>query len=916
MDLRPIAGGLDPHPGFLTGLDLGQENKQSWQWQPPTPPPPQHLTKSRSSDVALPPWMMKPEAAEDEVSPTVNVDKPSAINLSDMQEAVVMEAAKGDLKQRPRTSPVIQILQSEGLDDMRKIIGKVRVEKQALRRRCSIAAFERLLRSGPDMDTILEFLGDRILNQRGARNLTFFVAHCLDASKVEEMRVLCKWMARQLYVGRYSDSALLTILQSLFKIRHQGGWQMVLDEFCKNAVEALRLSPVIHIEHLGPRAWSSFVGMLFHDCYSEEMVDIGFKFLQSSSAAQLDRLAELIWPIVEPWIQSWDPWRVARFSPATLTSKITTLLQLLPLPRLVETVTDISWRFLDLTSSKREFHLLWPKHWLWWSAVRSPEAFPYIRKTDSWLEIARALRRRHDEDIASLAVMDIQEHLEEGNLRAAHRSFLRSPRASLDQCPNLAEALILDSENNAKAALELFQTRNSTVFSEAQNTSESYPLKQLRQDRVDLLERMALAYARMPHSRPSFAFRCVYDCWSLHKRDKLGPTRPGMAHALIESGIVRPLQNGRRLVSKSRLEWILLQVAEAEGMEVTRKLGAAVRQWRDDVILQMEHRQNTERSGAIEQRWHEQRTLRYELDRWDSIQLAASIGTKASSKRQELWERRSVNHDKISPSAALEHHDRVQHGEEINAFRSFSEQASLSSPQDEGDAAYPDPGSGLYGSLEIGSSRSTTPEDTTVWKVPEQDHINEESFAPPPETSNNATEYLLHSSARKRNLNYPALRATQRPATIPADPSALLEPAQNPAAQITNRLGRVNTTGALLERLNSAALVCSQATIAAGSDPSADPQRELRPISPCSLGAAVAPDPRTVDSTTGEHGGMELVIRRVVGTGSVHGPRDAEEPSTLSTAMQPALGVGVATDLDTRARNAQDKSEGLGFQGE
>ncbi|KAL9003369.1 MAG: hypothetical protein Q9188_003763 [Gyalolechia gomerana] len=934
MDLRPLAGGLDLHPGFLTGLDLGQENQQSWQWQPPTPPRPQDSTTSRSSgegfsgygllradlrvDVALPPWMMAPEAAEDEASSNVNVGKSSTINDSDMQEAILVEATKGELQQRPRLSPITQILQSEGLDDMRKIIGKIRVEKQALRRKCSITAFEQLLRSGRDMDKILEFLGDRVLNQRGARNLTFFVAHCLEASEVEDMRVLCKWVARQLYVGRYSDSALLTILQSLFNIRHQGEWQSVLDEFCKSVVQTLQLSPVIRTEYLEPKTWSSFVGVLFHDSYSEEMVDIGLHFLKSSSAAQLDRLAELIWPIIEHWIESWNPLKIAKLSPETLTSKIISLLQLLPLPRLIGTVTAISWRFLDITSSKGDFRTFWQKHSIWWSAVRSPDAFPYIRKSDSWLEIARALRRRQDEDIASLAVMEIQNHLEEGNLRAAYRVFMRSPQVLLDQCPNLAEALILDSENNAKAALESFHNQRSTAFSEVQSTSESYPLKQLRQDRIDLLERMALAYAKMSHTRPSFAFRCVYDCWSFHKRDKLGPIRPGMARALIESGIVRPLQSGRRLVSEARLEWILLQVAEAEGKEVMRKLGAAIWQWRDDVIWQMDNQRNTKRRGAIEQQWHEQRAAQLEPDRWDTLKSPASVNRKASPKGQEYLEHPSVDYDTVSPSATIGQWNRAQQSEGVTSYRSFPEQAFPWSPEIEAHGENNEHDNSFHGFPGIDSSSSTTPGDD-VWDSLEQDHTDKETLALPSETSNYAAQYLSHDSARKQTIKFRALGTTQQRTAIPAGSSTLLESLSMLAApkipdvQVTNQPGQVNAIGALLEKLNSAARIGVQRTVTLGPDHSINAVQEFPSIPPCSLGAAIASNPRTADCASGEHEERGLTIRRVVGTGPVHGTRDAEEPSTLSTAMQPALGVGVAMDLSTRAWKARDKSEGLGF---
>lgn len=839
---------------------------------------------------------MESDLAEDKQSST-DTKKTAMLDDANIQDAIVTESTKGELQQRPRLSPVTLILQSEGLDDWRKIIGKIRVDKQALRRKCSIVAFERLLKSGHGIDTILEFLGDRVLNQRGARNLTFFVAHCLEASKVEEMQVLCKWVARQLYVGRYSNSALLTILQSLSNVRHQDQWPMVLDGFCKHVVEALRLSPVVHVEYLEPKTWSSFVGVLFHDSTSEEMVDTGLNFLEWSSTTQLNRLGELIWPIIEHWILSWNPSGSGKSNPVALTTKIIQLLQLLPLPRLVETVTSISWRFLDTTTSKEDFHTLWQQHSIWWSAVRSPEAFPYIRKSESWLEIVCELQKRQDEDVASTIEMEIQKQLEEGNVRAAHRTFLRNPQVSLDQCPRLAEALILDSEEHAKAALELARTRQHTAFLDAQGTGESSPLKQLRQDRINLLERMALAYAKMPYTRPSFAFRCVYDCWSLHKQDKLGPIKPGIALALVENGIYRPLQSGRRLVSEARLEWILQQVAEAEGKEVMSKLAATVWQWRDDTIRQMEYQRNTKRREAIEQQWRERSVMPRATSHWDILDSSASVGEKVSLRSQDFLERPSIDHDQMPFSAPLKHGGQTQQIEAVPAYRSIPEQLSFWSPTLETDREDIQHDKSMGGFPEIDSSSARTSEKS-VQESLEAAHIGQETLAQQHETSNDM--------ASKPTVVFQALRATrQRYATLvdsstSLDSASKLAAVENPSPRCTKQPGLASTLEALLQRLNSAAHVASQSTVMLDSGPSTEALSELGPIPPCSLGAAIAAGARVGDLTSGGQDEKGLMIRRVVGTGPVYGVRDAEEPSTLATVMQPALGPGSAVDLSVR----------------
>ncbi|KAL8719804.1 MAG: hypothetical protein Q9225_003239 [Loekoesia sp. 1 TL-2023] len=911
MDLRPTAGGFDLHPGFLAGLNLGQENQQGWQWQAPTPAHQQDHPTDRGNDVALPPWLTESGVSKDDPSPTENIPISAMTEDPSVFHTDAIDNTALGPEYRPRRTPVNQITQSDNLDDMRKIMGKIGKEKKALRRKCSIRAFEHLLRSRCNMDKVLEFLGDRVLYERGARNLTFFVAHCLKGSKVKEMRVLCKWMARQLYVGRYSDSALLMVLQSLFNVRQQSEWQTVLDDFCKNVVQALQQSPVAHTEYLKPKTWSNFVGVLFHDAYSERLVDIGLDFVKTSSTVQLDGLVEKFWPIVEHWIHSWEPSRAAELSSTTLTSKMIILLQILPQDRLVETVTAISWRFLNAPLPKGDLRTFWRKHSIWWSAVRSREISPHIKKSDSWLEVANTLRKRQDEDIQLMAGREINEYLKRGKLRAAHRTLLRHPQVSLDHCPDLAEALILDSERNAKAALALLHKRRSTAFAEGRSASGNRLLEHRRQARADLLERMALAYAKMSHTRPSFAFRCVYECWSLHKQEDLGPVRPGMAQALIQSGIVSPLQTRRRLVSHARLEWILLQVAEAEGKGESRRLAAMAWQWRDEVIQQMEHQRNTKRRDAVEQQWQEQRMAQQESDRWDIRQSPASAGTKASSNRQKLLKNPlpGVTNYDIHPSVAnqlkWEHVPRsaedVTHGE-------ISQQPSPFSPEDEdADDAddYPEPDGPLSSPFEVDISTLSALEYTASGSL-KQDPIEGSAYKIEPEGSDHITQYTPYNPASTQNPNYQA-RCTSHPRTaVQPDSShnrstqamsfkhdiSLASPRKSRVAA-TEQPRRVHTLDSLLAQLNSTPRVGFQGTATSSSPPSMDSLQELAPIPPCSLAAAAVGDNSdTADRVPAEEG-RGLAIRRVVGTGPISGMKEREEPTTLSTALQPALGKGI-----------------------
>ncbi|KAI4126801.1 MAG: hypothetical protein LQ338_003560 [Usnochroma carphineum] len=793
-------------------------------------------------------------------------------------------------EQRPRESPVSQVNQTTDLDEMRTVIGKIREEKKALRRKCSIVAFESLVRSGCEIDRILEFLGDRTLNRRGARNLKFFVAYCLETSKVEEMRILCRWMAQQLYVGRYSDSALLLVLQSLFNIRHQGEWQSVLENFCENVVQALQSSPVVHVEYLKPKTWSSFLGILFHDIYSDKLLSTGITFVNNSSPVQLDYLTERIWPLVNHWVHSPDPLQVTELSPMAEASKVTALLQALPQAKLCETVTAVSWRLLDSLHSAKDFRTLWRRQSIWWSAIDSPGIIENTTENDSWSKIAHALRRKQDEYLALSAAVAIKEYLDLGNLGAAHRTMLQCPQLSFDHCPELAEALIVESERDAKTALEMLKSRRSSLLKELENVSELSSLNQLRQDRLDLLERMASAYAKASHIKPSFAFRCVYECWNLQKQDDLGPVRPAMARALIQSGIVRPLQTGRRLVSHARLEWLLLQVAEAEGKDVMRKIGAAVWQWRDEVIRQMEDQRNAKRQGIIKQQWHQQSTMRREPDHWDALKSIALAEKRPSSNSAD---HRSLAAKKAPISSPF----RVK-----SRWDTENDLAQSSTPPpptrhvplfpSEDDETIGKPITEQSTSMLIDSDTSTSATSVTSEPVSEK------------------PEHVMHcvspDEARAQNLDRQTWRSVHlSPATLRPDcdesvspkatsqPSPRLVSASHSSHKQDHRAAPVRSLDSLLKQLNSAPPIGCEWTFASHSDHFVDALAELHPVPSCSLAAAAVHRSNAV----AEGDGKGLVIRRVVGVGVVHGERGGEEPSTLSTALQPAVGSGVGVLL-------------------
>ncbi|KAL8974360.1 MAG: hypothetical protein Q9197_001405 [Variospora fuerteventurae] len=901
-ELKPTASGLDFHPGFLAGLNQEQDSQQGWQWQPHTGPTTYDPAMAGKKDaVALPPWLMASDAAEEEAHPVELPFNQSHVTNANREASVVALSAAPGLEQRPRKNLVEQVACTEDLDEMRRLIGKIRMEKYSLRRKCSIVAFENLVRCGCPMDRILEFLGDRTLNQRGARNLTFFVAYCLETTKFDEMRILCKWMAQQLYVGRYSDSALLLIIQSLSNVQNQGEWQSVLEDFCVNTVQALQSSPVVRTEYLKLRTWSSFLGILFHDVYSERLLSVGLKFVKTSSALHIDHLTRKIWPLLEHMMDSWEPSKNVRLDPATLTPTITTLLQMLPQDKLCETVTAISWRLLHSLSSMKDIRALWLRQSIWWSAVRSPAIFGCVGKTDSWSAIAAILGKKRDEYIVSIAVTKIDEQLKHGDLGAAHTIMLQCPDMTYDIYPDLAEALIWNSERDAKTALEMLQNRRPAALTEVRRVYESRPLEHIPLERVGLLERLASLYAQAPHIKPSFAFRCVYECWKLHKEDNLGPVRPAMARALIQSGIVRPLQTGRRLVSHARFEWILLQVAEAEGKDVMRKIGAAVWQWREEVIRQMQEQRTEKRQDALGRQWQKQGATQRDLSHWDTLRVMASAGTLPASKHPHSVEYdypSDAKRDVASPSFRLELRGPAIKGSVQQSSPPSSPQAaSPSEPADEGvDEEDGKIQQSTWIPLDTAISTSATSVTSKSAKMSNGYVEYYVSGYKPEEQS--IDRRLGHIAPDTLETAHPS-RATLGNETLdPQSSSRLPSPADaNRGEREQQHHQPAHGADRLLTRLNRAPLAGCVATSLdpCCSSPSTATRPELPHIQACFLAAAVqfssSTDPAV--PSAGQELEKRLVIRRVVGTGVIHGANGGEDPMTLSTALQPAVGTGV-----------------------
>lgn len=928
MGLAPTAGGPQLHPGFLAGLGNGngQGNQQGWQWQRPEVPqfkdppllqnhdlegaPGAQSDAERSEKSGLPAWLVNYNH-EDKKSDENRI----SATWEDLENDNVIrnKAHKLQPAVQPLPDPEAQLNGSTHLDDMRKVIRSIQ-EHNPLRKTCSRRALRHLLDSGCEFDKVLEFWADPLLNPWAAKNLPFLVAHCVELSKVEEMGRFCAWTARQFYVGICPDRNLKLLFTELSRFREEAEWQAVLTNFCQSILQALQSSPILHVTDLDPEIHSSVLAICFEDIYSVSMLDLGLDLVKSSGSIQLRHLTEVVWPIIEHWVYTWEPSRCAELSSMTLSAKIANLLHMIPRKDLLEVIKNVSSRILHDSFSDGDIRTLSQRHSLWWSAIRSLDIFQYVKRSKLWSEISVAIRSRQETEIEMMALMEIDEHLNQKNLKAAYRAFARHPQVTLEQCPHLAEALILDPNQHWWTSFILREDRQPVMLAKLQTTNDVYTEEKLRHTRIRLLERMALAYGQQEHIPVSMIFRHAYGCWEVLERDGLGPMGPAMAQALTLCGIVRPLQ-ARLQVSRPRMEWILRMVAEVEGTDTSEKLGAAVYEWLNEAYRHSRDRRDRVLQQSLDERHREQNTRVQKTGAWDNLTTWSSAQQNAPSRHE--FSLRPASAARAGPdtsSASIVHKKRwntPQGRTSSITFRAPFEQASHFSPEHDGQKEIVHPAEDAsISALELETVayirstklNPTSPafDATKVYHAPSESHPPASSFEEP----QNVSHPTSRNESWQRHVRDPARRSVFIPNASPLDTSpdtATDKPLSgfqfryifndDTREDAVNRYIQERRVRSLHTRLNAARLAGVE-----GIHTSTSPLSKLRTsallcIPSCSLGIA-ALDPIV-------RGNAWSKRRRLPGLQArsrappVHGMKDYQGPTTLSNTVEPAWGRGL-----------------------
>ena len=212
-----------------------------------------------------------------------------------------------------------------------------------------------------------------------------------------------------------------------------------------------------------------------------------------------------------------------------------------------------------------------------------------LGKSDIIIEIVRyqeIIRKRMKASfIASTINDDIQ-----ASPRQANHLFESYRMLPLEKVPALAESMIADPNLHANTPLHFLRQRQIVA---AKALPADARLRGQTESRFRLLERMCLAYAMAPHHPPRLALRKIHECCLAIRREQLGPISLAITQALVQAGIVRPLQDST-WVSTMKLRWILGLVKEVEGEEVADRIDEVVYEWRNKVVEEIRERQRRE----------------------------------------------------------------------------------------------------------------------------------------------------------------------------------------------------------------------------------------------------------------------------------------------------------------------------------
>ncbi|KAL8824718.1 MAG: hypothetical protein Q9191_004862 [Dirinaria sp. TL-2023a] len=193
-----------------------------------------------------------------------------------------------------------------------------------------------------------------------------------------------------------------------------------------------------------------------------------------------------------------------------------------------------------------------------------------------------------------VVIDEIHYHLAHGRKRIAYNIFQGTKTLSFEHVPELADIILANPNLRPRTALCYHLDRNRRL-SRWRTTAHGRLPRPV--SRVEMINRIALDYAKAEHLSPRQAYKWVHRCYVACKDERL-PIRPEMTRALVLAGCGRYLRRWR-WVNTARFSWILALVREVEGDEAADRLDHLVWQWRGKVLSHRLARKKREKALGL-----------------------------------------------------------------------------------------------------------------------------------------------------------------------------------------------------------------------------------------------------------------------------------------------------------------------------
>lgn len=216
----------------------------------------------------------------------------------------------------------------------------------------------------------------------------------------------------------------------------------------------------------------------------------------------------------------------------------------------------------------------------------------------------------------SIALSLVQFFIEKDCTRHALRIFRACKNLWPSSCPELIFALI---ESGPVTTSTLFQILNRSEYSNSLPVAlRTEDTNNLSEQRIHLIHNVIWALANSTHHTARESFRRIHDCLR-YLVDRRAPLSSLVSRALIQAGVIRPLQEGC-WVSTVKFAWILKFVTKFEGEHVATTLDQAIFAWRHELSHEERLRDRERLDHIFKQKrevaWRYRQNFGHDSHRW------------------------------------------------------------------------------------------------------------------------------------------------------------------------------------------------------------------------------------------------------------------------------------------------------------